>query len=104
MNREEFTPGPEYGNSPSMEWCGQYVVIRPDFRAPDMDSSYETLMHPSSGWSATITDPEDRTFNRDLWPIVERLAEVEGQLARSRELNNTLVEALKLALVEEGEQ
>jgi multidrug efflux pump subunit AcrA (membrane-fusion protein) len=64
-----------------------------DFFVEDSDDEYETLVGPD-GFRCVLTEPEDRSFFRDLDEVVTKLNE---QLARIRELE---AEALVLAGVQ----
>ncbi len=48
--------------------------------APGIYSGYSALIGPD-GFTCTLTEPEDRTWGRDLAPVVDRLNLREAQMA-----------------------
>ena len=56
-----------------------------------MDESYEVL-HGPDGFECMITEPEDRTFGRDLKDAVKRLNEQHAELVRLRRIQNHYAE------------
>ena len=57
------------------------------------DPCYNVLKGPA-GFECWLTEPEDRSFWRDLAPVVERLEHLEQSNAQLREQNRVLVKAL----------
>lgn len=57
-------------------------------------SSYETLVGPDE-FQCTVTEPEDRTWGRDLSPVIERLNEQHARIAAITTENARLREALE---------
>ena len=53
------------------------------------DPCYEVLKGPD-GFECWITEPEDRTFDRDLSPVVQRLETLEQTINEQRALINNL--------------
>ena len=58
------------------------------------DPCYNVLKGPA-GFECWLTEPEDRSFWRDLAPVVERLEHLEQSNAQLREQNRVLREALQ---------
>ena len=57
------------------------------------DPCYNVLKGPA-GFECWLTEPEDRSFWRDLAPVVERLEHLEQSNEQLREQNRVLREAL----------
>ena len=58
------------------------------YRVCFLDTGYEQLIRADGTIVTTITEPEDRTFARDLWAIVEEL----NLLART---GNTILRSMQ---------
>jgi len=63
----------------------RYVILD-GFEAPDeVAEGYEMLKGPH-GFECVLTEPEDRTFGRDLRVVVDKLNEQDAEIARLRDL------------------